>query len=191
MNIDNMVPIHDYAILGGGCFWCLDAVYRRVSGVVSVKSGFSGGGPKRPTYEEVCGGLTDYAEVVCIEFDRDQISYEDILEIFWHIHDPTTLNRQGNDVGRHYRSVIFYVSPEQKAAAEKSKKEFQERGIYPSPFVTEISFLDIFYLAEDYHQNYYDMNRMANPYCMAVIDPKVRKFIKEYPDFLKEPGGGF
>lgn len=179
------------AVLGGGCFWCLDAVYRRVSGVRKVTAGYSGGKTRQTTYEEVCQGNTGHAEVVDIEFDAGVISYENILEIFWHIHDPTTLNRQGGDVGTQYRSVIFYLSEEQKSVAEKSRKELEDSGDYKNQVVTVIQPLTEFINAESYHQNYYNMNRMANPYCMAVIDPKVRKFIIEYSDFLSEPTGGY
>lgn len=185
---------NETAILGGGCFWCLDAVYRRVAGVISVTSGYCGGQGK-PTYEAVCQGDTGHAEVVKIEFNPALISYENILDVFWRIHDPTTLNRQGADIGSQYRSVIFYTNENQKAKAEQSKKEAESLGLYKNPIVTAIEPLmeplSNFFDAEDYHQNYYNMNRMANPYCMAVIDPKVKKFIGEFPDFLKEAGGGY
>jgi peptide-methionine (S)-S-oxide reductase len=179
------------AVLGGGCFWCLDAVYRRISGVITVTSGYSGGNLKSPSYEEVCGGKTGHAEVVKIEYYAEEISYEDILDVFWVIHDPTTLNRQGADTGTQYRSVIYYLNDEQKNLAEKSRDILNSSGIYKNPVVTSIEPLADFFPAESYHQNYYSMNRMANPYCMSVIDPKVKKFIKSFPDFLKEPEGGY
>jgi peptide-methionine (S)-S-oxide reductase len=182
-----MASLQENAVLGGGCFWCLDAIYRRVSGVVKSTSGYAGGGSKNPSYEEVCSGTSGHAEVVQIEFDPEIISFENLLEIFWHIHDPTTLNRQGGDIGTQYRSVIFYISEDQKMVAEKSKKDLEAPGIFKNPVVTEIKPLVEFFAAEDYHQNFYDMNRMAHPYCMAVIDPKVKKFIHEYSDFLNKP----
>lgn len=170
-------------VLGGGCFWCLDAVYRRVSGVVSSLSGYAGGKTKNPTYQDICRGDTGHAEVVQVEFEPKQISLEDILEVFWHTHDPTTKNRQGNDIGTQYRSVIYYQHDIQKKiilkSAEKAAKDL------PKPIVTQVFRLDTFYKAEDYHQNYYMMNRMFNPYCMSVIDPKVAKLMRDYPDFIK------
>jgi len=181
----------EYAVLGGGCFWCLDAIYRRVSGVSNVISGYAGGKTKNPTYEEVCSGTSDHVEIVKIEYDPSIISFENILEIFWHIHNPTTINRQGADIGTQYRSVIFYLNEDQKKIAEQSLEILEKSGIFKEPIVTTIEPLSEFYTAEPYHQNYYNMNRMANPYCMAVIDPKVKKFIYEYSDFLKEPGGGY
>ena len=186
-----MQPKIEKAVLGGGCFWCLDAVYRKVTGVKNVISGYAGGSTKNPTYRDICTGTTGHAEVVSIEYDPDIISYENILEIFWSIHDPTTLNRQGGDIGTQYRSVIFYQNAEQKSQAENSKKEAADSGYFKSPIVTEISPMPEFTEAEDYHQNYYTMNRMANPYCMAVIDPKVMKFVRDHAEFLKEPGGGY
>jgi peptide-methionine (S)-S-oxide reductase len=162
-----------------------------VAGVIKVTSGYAGGATGETTYEDVCTGKTGHAEVVNVQFDPVMISFENILEIFWHIHDPTTLNRQGGDTGTQYRSVIFTLNDDQKRMAENSKKELEASGEYENPVVTEIAPLTGFIPAEGYHQNYYNMNRMANPYCMAVIDPKVKKFIKEYPDFLSEPNGGY
>jgi peptide-methionine (S)-S-oxide reductase len=172
------------ATLGAGCFWCIEAIYQDVKGVHKVESGYAGGHVADPTYRQVCTGTTGHAEVAQITFDPDVISFEDILTIFWRTHDPTTLNRQGADVGPQYRSAIFYHNEEQKGIAEKSLAETDASGLWPNPIVTEIAPLDTFYVAEDYHQNYYNDN--ANqPYCRVVIDPKVRKFRKEFTDRLK------
>jgi peptide-methionine (S)-S-oxide reductase len=172
------------ATLGAGCFWCIEAIYQDVKGVHKVESGYAGGHVADPTYRQVCTGTTGHAEVAQITFDPDVISFEDILTIFWRTHDPTTLNRQGADVGPQYRSAIFYHNEEQKRIAEKSLAETDTSGLWPNPIVTEIAPLDTFYVAEDYHQNYYNDN--ANqPYCRVVIDPKVRKFRKEFTDRLK------
>lgn len=170
------------AVVGGGCFWCLEAVYENVNGVLDVVSGYSGGRRENPSYEQVCSGATGHAEVVEITFDPAQISYEDILEIFWKIHDPTTLNRQGADVGTQYRSVIFYLNDRQKDIAQKSKKEAQKR--FSSPIVTEISPLKKFWPAEEYHQDYFRKNPYHG-YCQAVVSPKVEKFKKEFKEWLK------
>lgn len=174
----------EFAIFGGGCFWCLDGVFRLVSGVYDVVSGYAGGHKSDPTYEEVCQGATGHTEVVKIEYDPDQISYEILLEIFWRIHDPTTPNRQGADIGTQYRSAIYSLGDEQKKLAETSRDEAQK--LWPAPIVTEIAPLDTFYPAENYHQNYYALNRIFNPYCMSVIDPKVKKFMKEFGHYTKE-----
>lgn len=174
------------ATLGGGCFWCVEAVYQDVKGVERVVSGYAGGHVENPTYQQVCTGRTGHAEVAQITFDPDVISYEEILYIFWRVHDPTTLNRQGNDVGPQYRSAIFYHNEEQKAIAECSLAETEAAKVWPNPIVTEIAPLDTFYEAEDYHQNYY-RNNPYQPYCMYVIDPKVRKFRKSFQERLKEP----
>ncbi len=174
------------ATLGGGCFWCVEAVYQDVKGVERVVSGYAGGHVENPTYQQVCTGRTGHAEVAQITFDPDVISYEEILYIFWRVHDPTTLNRQGNDVGPQYRSAIFYHDEEQKAIAERSLAEAEAAKVWPNPIVTEIAPLDTFYEAEDYHQNYY-RNNPYQPYCMYVIDPKVRKFRKSFQERLKEP----
>jgi peptide-methionine (S)-S-oxide reductase len=172
------------ATLGAGCFWCIEAIYQDVKGVHKVESGYAGGHVADPTYRQVCTGTTGHAEVAQITFDPDVISFEDILTIFWRTHDPTTLNRQGADVGPQYRSAIFYHNEEQKRIAEKSLAETDTSGLWPNLIVTEIAPLDTFYVAEDYHQNYYNDN--ANqPYCRVVIDPKVRKFRKEFTDRLK------
>lgn len=175
----------EMATLGGGCFWCVEAIYLDVKGVHSVVSGYAGGTVKNPTYQEVCSGRTGHAEVVQISFDPEVISYADILYIFWRTHDPTTLNRQGADVGTQYRSAIFYHNDEQKAIAEKSKQETDASGLWSNPIVTEIVPLTDFYEAEGYHQDYYNLNP-NQPYCRMVIDPKVQKFRKAFQDRLKE-----
>ncbi len=175
----------EVATLGGGCFWCVEAVYQDLKGVHSVVSGYAGGTIKNPTYEQICTGRTGHAEVAQITFDPEVISYEDILYVFWRTHDPTTLNRQGADIGTQYRSVIFYHNEEQKAIAEKSKRETDASGLWSNPIVTEISPLPEFYEAEGYHQNYYRTNP-NQPYCRVVIDPKVSKFRKEFQDKLKD-----
>lgn len=173
------------ATLGGGCFWCLEAVFQDIKGVEAVVSGYAGGSVENPTYKQVCGGTTGHAEVVQVTFDPEVISYEELLYIFWRIHDPTTLNRQGADVGTQYRSIILYHNDEQKAIAEKSKQEAGASGVWPESIVTEIAPLGKFYTAEGYHQNYFRDNPYQ-PYCRAVIDPKVRKFRKAFQERLKE-----
>ena len=175
----------EVATLGGGCFWCLDAVYRDVAGVADVVSGYSGGHVPNPTYEQVCGKRTGHAEVVQVWFDPSLITYEEILYIFWRIHDPTTLNRQGNDAGPQYRSVIFHHDDDQLAAANKTRAEAEASHVWPDPFVTEIVPFEAFYPAEDYHQDYY-RNNPYQPYCVYVIDPKVRKFRKSFQNRLKQ-----
>ena len=174
----------EVATLGGGCFWCLDAVYRDVRGVERVVSGYAGGHVVNPTYEQVCGKRTGHAEVVQVWYDPAVIAYDDILTIFWRIHDPTTPNRQGNDVGPQYRSVIFYHDEAQRAAAERSRAETEAARVWNTPIVTEIAPLDVFYEAEGYHQDYFS-NNQYQPYCVYVVDPKVRKFRKSFADKLK------
>ncbi len=176
------------ATLGAGCFWCIEAVFQELKGVSKVVSGYAGGHVENPTYNQVCSGTTGHAEVAEITFDNAVIGYEELLYVFWRTHDPTTLNRQGNDVGSQYRSVIFYHSEEQRAAAEKSKAETEALDLWPHPIVTEIVPLQIFYAAEDYHQNYFALNG-NQPYCRVVIDPKIRKFRKEFDKQLKETTG--
>jgi peptide-methionine (S)-S-oxide reductase len=173
------------ATLGAGCFWCIEAVFQDLRGVERVVSGYAGGSVKNPTYQQVCGGSTGHAEVAQIIFDPDAISFEDLLYVFWRIHDPTTLNRQGADVGTQYRSVILYHDEQQKAIAEKSKQETDASDLWPDPIVTEISPLRDFYEAETYHQDYYRQNPNQG-YCRLVIDPKVRKFRKEFQHQLKD-----
>jgi peptide-methionine (S)-S-oxide reductase len=176
----------EVATLGGGCFWCVEAIYQDVQGVHKVVSGYAGGKIDNPTYQQVCMGTTGHAEVVQITFDPDVISYDDILYIFWRTHDPTTLNRQGADVGTQYRSVIYTHSDGQKTIAEKSKADTDASDLWPNSIVTEISPFTSFYEAESYHQDYYSQNPQQ-PYCMAVIDPKVKKFKKQFADKLNVP----
>jgi peptide-methionine (S)-S-oxide reductase len=173
------------ATLANGCFWCSEAIFKRLKGVKSVISGYSGGIVKNPSYDQVCAGKTGHAESIQIEFDPKVIPFERILEVFWHTHDPTTLNRQGNDVGTQYRSAIFYHNQKQKEIAEKSKNELEKEGMYHAPIVTEITPFSDFYEAEDYHKNYYDNNQDA-PYCNFIIDPKVRKLLLKYRNDVKE-----
>ena len=164
----------DSATLGGGCFWCLEAVYTRLEGVISVVSGYAGGNVENPTYEQVCTGETSHAEVVKINFDPKETSFETLLEWFWRCHDPTTLNRQGRDIGTQYRSVIYYENENQKSKANKSKKDADSSDIFENPIVTEIQALDVFYPAEDYHHDYYKNNPDAG-YCTYIIRPKLEK----------------
>ena len=171
------------ATLGGGCFWCVEAVYQNLKGVNRVISGYSGGMTENPTYSQVCTGTTGHAEVVQISFDPSQISFATILYVFWRTHDPTTLNRQGADVGTQYRSAIFYHNEEQKLIAERSKQETEASDLWPTPLVTQIIPLTTFYQAEEYHQNYY-LNNPYQPYCLMVINPKVKKFKSEFQDQL-------
>lgn len=173
------------ATFGSGCFWCTEAVFERVKGVHSVVSGYAGGTVENPTYEQVCTGTTGHAEVTQITYDPEVISYDELLQIFWRTHDPTTLNRQGNDVGTQYRSVIFYHDDEQKQLAEKYKEELNASGAWEDPIVTEIVPLSVFYEAEDYHQNYYE-NNPNQGYCSFVIAPKLEKFEKVFKEKLKE-----
>jgi peptide-methionine (S)-S-oxide reductase len=173
------------ATLGAGCFWCVEAVFDDLQGVTDVVSGYSGGHTENPTYKEVCSEATGHAEVVQVKFDPETISYRDILRVFFAVHDPTTLNRQGNDVGTSYRSAIFYHTDEQKQIAEEVIKEVTELGVYDDPIVTEVTKFDKFYSAEDYHQEYF-ANNPTQPYCAAVVAPKVTKFRKTFADRLKK-----
>jgi peptide-methionine (S)-S-oxide reductase len=175
----------EVATLGGGCFWCLEPAYDELRGVESVESGYAGGRVRNPTYEQVCAGTTGHAEVVRVTFDPLVVSYREILQVFFSIHDPTTRNRQGNDVGTQYRSVIFYHSPEQKATAEQVIAELEEADIWDNAIVTEVAPLTDFYVAEDFHQEYFERNP-NQPYCQFVVAPKVAKFRKQYMDQLKE-----
>jgi len=174
----------DTATFGAGCFWCVEAVFQRLNGVVSVKSGYSGGFVKNPSYKEVCNGSTGHAEVCQIVFDNTKISYSELLEVFWKTHDPTTMNQQGNDIGTQYRSAIFYHTEEQKQLAEKYKAELNASGAFEKPIVTEISAFTNYYPAEDYHQNYFNQNG-SQGYCRFVIQPKVEKFEKVFKSKLK------
>nr|WP_254090248.1 peptide-methionine (S)-S-oxide reductase MsrA [Dawidia soli] len=173
------------ATFGSGCFWCTEAVFQNLEGVERVESGYSGGKVKNPTYKEVCSGLTGHAEVIQVYYDPAKVGYDELLEVFWKTHDPTTLNRQGADVGTQYRSAIFYHNDEQKQLAEKYKQELDKSGAFDAPIVTEIAPFEVFYKAEDYHQNYYNLNGSA-PYCSFVIQPKVEKFKKVFKDKLKK-----
>lgn len=174
----------DTATLGTGCFWCTEAVFQQLKGVEKVTSGYSGGTVKNPTYEDVSDKNTGHAECLNIIFDKTKISFDELLEVFWQVHDPTTLNRQGADVGPQYRSVIFYHNEEQKAKAEKYKDELNTSGAFPNPVVTTIEKMDVFYAAENYHQNYYN-NNPNQGYCRMVIQPKLDKFKKVFKDKLK------
>ncbi|MGC9373707.1 MAG: peptide-methionine (S)-S-oxide reductase MsrA [Bacteroidales bacterium] len=174
----------ELATFGSGCFWCSEAIFEKVNGVESVVSGYSGGKVKNPTYKEVCTGNTGHAEVVQISYNPEIITFKDLLEIFWKMHDPTTLNRQGADVGTQYRSVIFYHTDKQKEIAEIYKKKLDEANIYKKPVVTEITPFESFYKAEDYHQEYYENNKFQ-PYCSFVITPKLEKFKAIFKDKLK------
>ncbi len=173
------------ATLANGCFWCTEAIFKRVNGIESVLPGYAGGPVKNPSYDQVCMGITGHAESIQIKFDPTIISFKKILDIFWHTHDPTTLNRQGNDVGTQYRSAIFYHDENQKEIAEKTKKDLEQEGIYKGSIVTEITPFKNFYVAEDYHKNYYDNHHDA-PYCNFVIDPKIHKLLKQYGNEVKE-----
>ena len=173
------------ATLAGGCFWCLEAVYDEIKGVQSVESGYAGGHIDNPSYREVCNGTTGHAEVVQVHFDPNVVSYRDLLNVFFAIHDPTTLNRQGADVGTQYRSAIFYHDEEQKRIAEELIKELNTQEIWDRPIVTQVEKLDKFYMAEDYHQEYFARNPYQ-PYCMAVVAPKVSKFRKHFLELLKK-----
>ncbi len=183
--MDNQNKNLETATFGSGCFWCTEAIFERVNGVVSVVSGYSGGTVANPSYEQVCTGKTGHAECTQIKFDPAVISYDELLEIFWKMHDPTTLNRQGNDVGTQYRSVIFYHNDDQKQKAEFYKNKLTEEKIWDKPIVTEITKFEKFYPAEDYHQEYYD-NNPNQGYCAYVITPKVEKFEKIFKDKLKK-----
>ena len=173
------------ATLAGGCFWCLEAVYDEVKGVQGVESGYAGGHMDNPSYRAVCNGDTGHAEVVQVHFDPSVVSYRDLLNVFFAIHDPTTLNRQGADVGTQYRSAIFYHDDEQKKIAEELIKDLNAQQIWDRPIVTQIEKLDKFYMAEDYHQEYF-VNNKYQPYCMAVVAPKVSKFRKHFLELLKK-----
>lgn len=170
--------------LASGCFWCTEAVFKRVNGVISAVSGYSGGSVDNPSYDQVCSGRTGHAEAVQVKFDPKIISLEQILEIFWYTHDPTTLNRQGNDVGTQYRSAVFYNSQSQKDIALKIKNDLESKKVYPNPIVTEITPIKNFYHAEEYHKDYYDNNKTV-PYCSYVIDPKISKLLTKFSSSLK------
>jgi peptide-methionine (S)-S-oxide reductase len=176
-------PAREVATLAGGCFWCLDAVFRELRGVEKVESGYSGGTTANPSYEQVCSGRTGHAEVIQVTFDPTAISFRDLLGVFFTIHDPTTLNRQGGDVGTQYRSAIFYHSPEQRATAEQVIRELETEALWDAPVVTELTPFTNYYPAENYHQDYFNRNPYQ-PYCAAVIAPKVAKFRSKYLERL-------
>ena len=173
------------ATLAGGCFWCIEAVFDQLKGVASVESGYMGGATINPTYEDICTGNSGHAEVIRISFDDSVVSFRELLEVFFVIHDPTTLNRQGNDVGTQYRSAIFFHSPEQKADAEAVIANLSAASIWNDPIVTEVTPTSTFYVAEDYHQEYFARTGSANPYCSVVVAPKVAKFRKHFLARLK------
>jgi len=173
------------ATLADGCFWCTEAIFKRLKGIISVKPGYAGGNIENPSYEQVCTGKTGHAEAIQIEFDSSIIPFEKILEVFWHTHDPTTLNQQGNDIGTQYRSAIFYHDEKQKEEAQISKEELVKERVYKNPIVTEIIPFTNFYEAENYHKDYYDRNK-EYPYCNFVIDPKIQKLMREFSKDIKE-----
>lgn len=176
----------EVAVFGAGCFWCVEAIYQRVNGVIDIESGYAGGHVENPTYNQVVSGRTGHAEVARVEFDPEIISYEELLEVFWHTHDPTTLNRQGADVGTQYRSAIFYLSPEQRDTALKSLEKTNDSDLWQDEIVTEVTPLINYSTAEDYHQNYFNNNPNAG-YCSVVIAPKLAKFKKDFPHLLQDP----
>jgi peptide-methionine (S)-S-oxide reductase len=178
-NMDISKNQFDTATFGAGCFWCVEAVFQNLKGVQKVTSGYSGGNIKNPSYKEVCMGITGHAEVCQIIFDDNVIKFEELLEVFWQTHDPTTLNRQGNDIGTQYRSVIFYHSEKQKEISEQYKNQLNLNKAFERPIITEISAFTNFYKAEDYHQNYFNLNS-EEPYCQFVIKPKIEKFKKNF-----------
>lgn len=184
-NMTNFTGQTDTAILGAGCFWCVEAIFQELKGVLKVESGYTGGNTLNPTYKEVCTGMTGHAEVARITYDPAKLSFEEILEVFWQTHDPTTLNRQGADVGSQYRSSVFYLNEAQKILAEGYKQKLDASGAFDKPIVTEITAFDgKFYVAEDYHQNYYRENPDQG-YCRMVIRPKVEKFRKVFSEKLQ------
>ena len=184
-SVNQAMEKKDTATFGTGCFWCTEAIFEQLKGVLKVTSGYMGGNQENPTYEEVCSGETGHAECVQVVYEPEKISYDELLEVFFQVHDPTSLNRQGADVGTQYRSAIFYHTPAQKEKAEYYKKEVDKSGAYEKPIVTEVSAASRFYPAEDYHQEYYQNNKNTNPYCSIVIRPKLEKFQKVFAKKLK------
>ena len=178
---------HEVAVFGGGCFWCTEAVFDELNGVISVMPGYAGGSMNNPTYDDVCGGRTGHAEAIRIEFDPSAISYRDLLTVFFATHDPTTLNRQGNDVGTQYRSIVLYAGTEQKKQAEGLIQELNDSSAFGEPVVTEVKPLGDFYEAEDYHRKYF-ANNSYQPYCQFIISPKLQKLQKRFADLLKSHG---
>lgn len=183
--INDMEPEYEEAVFGAGCFWCVEAIYQRVSGVVAVESGYAGGHIVNPTYQQIITGRTGHAEVTKVTFDPKVLSYELLLEVFWHTHDPTTLNRQGADVGPQYRSAIFYMTDEQRDIALQSLRKTNDSGLWSNPIVTEVTPITNYSKAEDYHQNYFNNNPNAG-YCSVIIAPKIAKFKKDFPHLLQE-----
>ena len=175
----------ELATFGNGCFWCTEAIFEQLEGVYNVEAGYAGGAVKNPSYKEVCTGNTGHAEVIRLSYDPKKISYRELLDVFFNTHDPTTLNRQGADVGTQYRSAIFYHNDEQKAEAEKMIADLEKADVFDNKIVTEITAINNYYVAENYHQDYYNNNKNAG-YCRAVINPKLEKFIKQYKDKLKK-----
>jgi peptide-methionine (S)-S-oxide reductase len=184
--LNDDIQITDTATFGAGCFWCVEAVFQQVEGVLKVKSGYCGGHVKNPTYEQVCSKTTGHAEVAQVVFDPSVISYDELLEIFWQTHDPTTLNRQGNDEGPQYRSAVFYHNDEQKKKAEFYKDQLDKSGAFGKPIVTTIEAYKNYSEAENYHQNYYNLNKNNNPYCYYVIKPKLEKFEKVFKNKMRK-----
>jgi len=183
---ENQMPAHtEIATFANGCFWCTEAIFEELNGVISATSGYTGGETENPTYKQVCTGKTGHAECLQIIYDPAKITFDELLEVFWETHDPTTLNRQGADVGTQYRSGIFYHNQEQKEKAEKYKEELNKSGAFDKPIVTEITPFTKFYAAEDYHQQYFENNENSNPYCTIVIKPKLDKFRKVFKNKLK------
>lgn len=182
----NALPAVETAIFANGCFWCTEAVFEELDGVISAESGYIGGKTENPDYKAVCTGTTGHAEALQILYDPLKISFDELLAVFWQTHDPTTLNRQGADVGTQYRSGVFYLNEEQKQKAEKYKAELDKSGAFAKPIVTEITAASKFYPAEDYHQQYFELNGNSNPYCQMVIQPKLEKFRKVFKDKLKD-----
>lgn len=176
---------NEIAVFGAGCFWCTEAIYKRLEGVISVEPGYAGGSVENPTYEIVCSGKSGHAEVAKIIFNSEVIAYEELLDVFFSVHDPTSLNRQGDDIGEQYRSVIFYSDSEQKEKALKKIRELEEKKIFPKPIVTSVEPLKNYYPAEDYHKQYYESHK-NQPYCAFVISPKIEKFEKQFADKIKE-----
>ena len=184
MNLEAQSGKTEVAVLGAGCFWCVEAVFEELNGVISVESGYMGGHVENPTYRAVCTGNTGHAEVAKVTFNPEIVSFREVLEVFWQTHDPTTLNRQGADVGTQYRSAVFYLSDAQKETAEFYKQKLNESGAFNGPIVTEITAASTYYPAEDYHQNYYTLNPNQG-YCQYVIRPKLEKFRKAFAEKLK------
>lgn len=183
---NTLQPNMAVATFANGCFWCTEAIFEELKGVISAVSGYSGGEAENPTYKEVCSGTTGHAECLQITYDTTKISFDELLEVFWQTHDPTTLNRQGADVGTQYRSAVFYHTEEQRQKAEKYKAELDKSGAFDRPIVTEITAFTRFYPAEDYHQQYFEQNGNSNPYCRIVIQPKLEKFRKVFKEKLRD-----